>query len=327
MQVNREIREKLVLIIGNLMSRCIHEASKVPYVIPKDQVVSMLIEEPELFERLVLEEQQAKTEYSREELTTRTDALTEIGQLKALDRFDMSFARSSDSNAESEPIIEQINLLTRSFIVYTNNTITVFEKEFEMLIEKFRQSLRGRNLSARAIDLDEDDLTGLVRRAEIHLAAGEYVQAFSFDRLLISQVITKDFVQLPLSGYSLSRNLIRSAPKDTARFSELIKFILRVSYVSQGGWQDLFVNLLKLANSEPEIYKRSLFIYLSVNVHLAPDFHPSRCFRVYRKNLRDGRRGGYFSDNWRLGRLGLCRIGRRIRDRDRSRDNRDLAAR
>ena len=262
MQVNLEIREKLVLVIGRLMSRCIAEASKVPYVIPKDQVVSMLIEEPELFERLVLEEQQAKTEYSREELTTRVDALTEIGQLKALDRFDMSFARSSDSDTGSEPIIEQINLLTRSFIVYTNNTITVFEKEFEMLIERFRQSLRERNLSTRAMDLDEDDLTGLVRTAEIHLAAGEYIQAFSFDRLLISQVITKDIVQLPPSGYSLSRSLIRSAPKDTARFSELIKFILRVSYISQGGWQDLFVNLLKLANSQPEIYKRSLLIKL-----------------------------------------------------------------
>jgi hypothetical protein len=48
----------------------------------------------------------------------------------------------------------------------------------------------------------------------------------------------------------------------------------------QGGWQDLFVNLLKLTNAEPEIYEQSLLInviredaYFTQSPAISPGFY------------------------------------------------------
>jgi len=262
MRVSGEIREKLVLVIGKLITRCIEAARGVPYVIPKDRVIEMVIQNPELFEQLVLEEHLAQTELSSSELTSKMDAIAEIGQFKSLDQFDISFSGPAESEADLEPAAESVNRLTRTFIVYVNNAVTIFEKEFELFMEKFRKSLRGAGMSVQTIDLSSEDLAGLERQAEPYAMAGEYVQAFSFDRLLNSRVMTKEFVQLPSSDYSLARFLIRRVRAEEVSFPELVKFILRACYVSQGGWEDLFAVLVNLVGQEPGLYERSLLIDL-----------------------------------------------------------------
>jgi hypothetical protein len=37
-------------------------------------------------------------------------------------------------------------------------------------------------------------------------------------------------------------------------FSALIKFVLRVSYISHGAWEDLFTNLVQQVYREPALY-------------------------------------------------------------------------
>lgn len=259
MQATHEIRQKLVLVIGSLICRCIEEARKIPYILDQEQVVEILVRDPIFFSKLVREEHSDNTEFSTDRLTAKIDATIELGQFEALDAIDVSFSAGSDTDAAIDQIREQINRLTRTFVVYTGNMVTIFEKEFQLFMEKFRQSLQKAGMVPRASSFDRHDMQGLEQRAEQYLLAGQFLQAFSCDRLLNSQVITKELVNLP-PGYLLSRSLVQKALKNPALFSDLVKFILRACYISQGSWQDLFATLVYIVAQEPERVGRSVLI-------------------------------------------------------------------
>lgn len=260
MQTAQEIRQKLVLVIGDLICRSIEEARKIPFVLDQEQVVELLVGDPAVFAKLVREEQYDRTQYASNRLTAKLDAAIELGQFEALDAFDLSFASRIDSQAELDQVMAQVNQLTRTFAVYIGNIVTIFEKEFQLFMEKFRQSLQQIGMSIRAADLTPADMVGLERRAEAYLPAGQFLQAFAFDRMIHSQVITEELVHLPSPAYSFTRNLMRSALQDASQRAALVKFILRACYISQGSWQDIFGALVELADQEPDMCSRLFLI-------------------------------------------------------------------
>jgi hypothetical protein len=253
MQVSPEIRQRFVLVLGNLICRCIEEARKIPYILDQEQVVEILVRNPSFYEKLVHDEQRDRTEFASDRLTARIDALTELGQFEALDAFAVSFSGSGGPDVDLDPVLEQVNHLTRTFAVYIGNMITIFEKEFQVFMERFHQSLQQAGIDLRALDLTPEDMVELEKKAEAYLTAGLFLQAFSFDRMLNSEVITNELIGLPSSGYSFNQHLIRRGLKDAGLRAALVKFILRASYVSQGSWQDLFVSLVTLVDQEPEL--------------------------------------------------------------------------
>lgn len=260
MEASRGVRKKLVLVIGSLIGRCIEEARKVPYVLDQDQVVDILVENPAIFAELVHEEHRDRTEIATGRLTAKIDALTELGQFEALDAFDVSFSGGMQSDADLAPVLETINRLTRTFVVYIGNMVTIFEKEFRLLMERFRKSLRQAGVEMSQTELKPADLADLEKRAAGFLAGGQFLQALSFDRLLNSQVISNELVRLPGSGYSFNRNLLKSSLMDAALFPAVVKFVIRASYVSQGAWQDNIIILVNLVGQESEAERRSALI-------------------------------------------------------------------
>ncbi len=262
MDASQEVREKLVLVLGNLLCRCIEEARKVPYILDPDDAVQILIENPQHFERLVLDEQLDRTEFSSENLTARLDTFEELEQFKSLDAWDMSFSGRLEAAADLSPIVDRVNQLSRTFSVYVSNMITIFEREFALFVEKFRRSLRLTGMPIRAIELTSDDMAGLATRAKSYLFAGQFVQAFSFDRLLNCHVIDKDALIVPYPGYSVSQELMRSTLKVAGLFRPLVKFILRLTYISQNTWHELFEMLLRLVDAQCDLQTRNALVEL-----------------------------------------------------------------
>jgi hypothetical protein len=258
MQPSPEVRQKLVTVIGNLICRCIEEARKVPYILEQDQVVKIIVDNPAFFAELVRDEHRDRTVFANDRLTANIDAAVELGQFDALDAFDLSFSSPMATDADFDPVLDLINRLTRTFTVYTGNTVTIFEKEFQLFMEKLRQSLAQSGMALKAVDLTAEDMTGLERKAEGYLVAGRFLQAFLFDRLLHAEVITKELVRLPCPVYALTRQFLRSALGEEDLRQSLVAFILRACYISQGGWQDLFNVLVELSEREPDLCPRTL---------------------------------------------------------------------
>ncbi len=194
------------------------------------------------------------------DLTAKLDALTELGQFEAIDGFDISFSRPVASDADLEPVLDLVNRLTRTFVVYIGNMVTIFEKEFQLLMERFRQSLQQGEIHLDAVELTPSDMAELEKEAAVYLDAGQFLQALSFDRLLRSEVITKELVILPSADYSFNKNLLKRGQKDADRFASLVKFILRACYISQGAWQDNFVTLVDLLYADEDVGRRSQLI-------------------------------------------------------------------
>jgi hypothetical protein len=260
MQSSPEIRNKLVLVIGDLICRCIEEARKVPFILEQDQVVDILVANPDYFAKLVGEEQRDRTEYARDRLTAKLDAVIELGQFDVLDAFDVSLAGNPGARVDLEEVLKQVNQLTRTFAVYFGNIVTIFEKEFQLFAERFRQHLQQSGMALRPTEFTLRDMTALSERAESYLIAGHFLQAFSFDRVLSSQVISREVAILPSPDYSLSRNLIRNALQDANLCASFVKFLLRTCYISQGSWQDLFGTLVDLVHEEPALLSKSSLI-------------------------------------------------------------------
>jgi hypothetical protein len=258
MDDSQTVRKKLVLLIGNLICRCIEEARKIPYVLDQAQVVQILLENPASFAELVLDEQRHHTEFSSNRLTAKLDAAAELGQFESLDAFDVTFSSGIESDAALEPVLAQINQLTRLFSVYLGNMIAIFEKEFQLFMEKFRQAVQAAGSALQTVEFMPDDMETLEKRAEKYLKSRQYLQAFSFDRLLNSAVITPELVILPT--YSLRRKLIKNALVDPDLCPSLMTFILRASYISQGSWQDLFYILSDLVSGEAESDRKSMLM-------------------------------------------------------------------
>jgi hypothetical protein len=243
MQASVEIRKKLATLIGHLISRCIHDARMIPTVLTREEVINILMNDPALFEKLVRDEQADNSELSKEDLTMKVDAAAELGRLDKLEAFEKSFW--GDSEVDLSPILDLTNQLTRTFAVYMGNASTLFDKTFEEFMGKFHQSLQRAGLTLQTFDFSLDDVAIFEDEAGSHLSKGEFLQAFTFDRLLSSQIMMKQLVNLPATGFSLRENLIRRALENPELSPALARFVLRISYVSQNAWDDLFPILVK----------------------------------------------------------------------------------
>jgi hypothetical protein len=249
MGTSPEIRNKLALLIGNLIRRCIREARLIPYILSREEVVNMLVDNPAMFEKLVREEQDDQTAYSKQDLTVKLDAVSELGKLDSLEAYEKSFW--GETEVDLSPILDLTNQLTRTFAVYMGNASTLFDKAFEEFMHKFRQSLQRAGLTLRTVDFTPEDAAILKEIAAAYLSDGDFLQAFTFDRLLNSQVMIEQVVHLPSQNFCLREDLIRQALGEPERSAALVKFVLRVSYISQGAWEDLFPILARIVHQEP----------------------------------------------------------------------------
>lgn len=249
MQASAEIRKKLATIIGHLICRCLREARMIPYVLNRDEVIKLLFSDPERFEELVRDEHAAEAEQSKTDLTVHMDAVAELGKLDEIETFDQSFWDGAE--VDLEPILNLTNQLTRTFSVYLGNAATLFDKNFEEFMDKFRESLQRQGWTLKTIDFTPEDVALLESNAITFLSNGEFLQAFTYDRLLTSQIMINQVVNLPSTGFSVREDLIRRAIDEPKQFPALVRFVLRVSYISHGAWDDLFSLMVK------QIYKGS----------------------------------------------------------------------
>jgi hypothetical protein len=244
MQASVEIKQKLALLIGSLISRCIREARMIPHVLSREEVINILLGDPVLYEKLVQDEHAHNTELSKEDLTVKVDVARELEKLDVLDASDNSLWDGSE--VDLTPILNSTNDLTRTFSVYLGNAATLFDRAFEDFMSKFRQSLQRAGMTLKAVDFAVNDVAVLETNAVSALTAGAFLQAFTFERLLSSQIMMKQVVNLPAEGFSLREDLIRYALTDQSLAAPLIKFLIRISYISQGAWDDLFPIVLRL---------------------------------------------------------------------------------
>ena len=260
MQISAEIRKKLATLIGNIICRCISDARMIPYVLNRDEVINILMDDPARFEKLVQDEQEGKSEYSKSDLTARLDAAAELGKLDAVEALERSFWGGHE--IDLNPILELVNQLTRTFAVYAGNASTLFDKAFEDFMEKFRRSLQKAGMTIRTFDFTADDSALLKNRAMSFISKGEFLQAFTYERLLTSQTMIKQVVNLPPECFSLRADLIRQALNDPNLYVPLIKFVIRVSYISHGDWEDLFAVVVQQVREEPALCSSATLIDL-----------------------------------------------------------------
>ncbi len=222
----------------------------IPTVLNRDEVINMLIDDPALFQKLVQDEHAGKSALSKEDLTYNVDAAAELAKLDKLEAFEESFWEGPE--VDLTPIMDLTNQLTRTFAVFVGNAATLFDKQFEEFMDKFRQSLQSAGMSLKAFDFTPDDVAILEDNATSHLSEGDFLQAFTFERLLRSQVMMKQLVTLPKTGFSLRASLIRTALNDENLFPKLTKFVIRISYISQGSWEDLFADFAALVSRQSD---------------------------------------------------------------------------
>ena len=259
MQAADEIRKKLAILIGQIISRCIDDARMIPTVLNRDEVVNLLIDDPARFQKLVHDEHASKSGLSKEDLTVKIDAVAELGKLDQIKELEQSFWDGPD--VDLTPIMDLTNQLTRTFAVFVGNAATLFDKAFEEFMDKFRQSLQKAGMSLKTFDFTLDDVAVLEEKAKSQLAAGDFLRAFTFERLLRSQIMMKQLVNLPATGFLLNENLIRSSLDDPQLFPELARFAIRVSYISQGAWDDLFAHLARLVSGMPDESRQEQLIH------------------------------------------------------------------
>jgi len=60
----------------------------------------------------------------------------------------------------------------------------------------------------------------------------------------------KQVVNLPAQGFSLKENLIQAGLGSPDLFLKLSRFLLRMCYISQGAWEDLFPVLVRMVFRE-----------------------------------------------------------------------------
>ena len=183
MQASAEIRKKLALLIGSLICRCIREARMIPHVLNREEVVNILLRDPLLYEKLVLDEHSENTQLSKEDLTIKLDVAKELEKLDRLPAFEKPFWDGPE--VDLSPIMDLTNQLTRTFAVYLGNAATLFDRAFENFMSSFRQSLQGAGMTLQTVDFTLNDAAILETNALSYLSAGEFLQAFTFDRLLV----------------------------------------------------------------------------------------------------------------------------------------------
>jgi hypothetical protein len=214
------------------------------------------MDDPALFQKLVQDEHADQSQLSKEDLTVKLDAVAELAKLDRLETFEESFWDGEE--VDIQPITKLTNQLTRTFAVYVGNAATLFDRAFEEFMDKFRQSLERSGLSLKTFDFTLDDVAVFEEKATSYLKVGDFLQAFTFERLLSSQIMMKQLVTLPEEDFPLREHLVRRALNDAELLPGLMKFIIRVSYISQNSWDDLFPILAKqvLQNSNVELKER-----------------------------------------------------------------------
>lgn len=247
MDASAQIRRKLATLIGHLISRCIREARMIPAVLHREEVINLLVDDPAMFAKLVRDEHTDNAELSREDLTIKLDAVAELGKLDRIEAFEQSFWDGPE--VDLEPILDLTNQLTRTFAVYLGNAATLFDKEFEAFMAKFRDSLQRAGMTLRTVDFTLEDMAAFEEAALAYYDSGEFLQAFTFDKLLSSQIMMRQVVNLP-AAYSLRERLFVRALRDAKLRPAVIRFALRVSYISQGSWEDMVPLLLQLSRQE-----------------------------------------------------------------------------
>lgn len=249
MEASAEIKKKLALLIGNVICNCIREARMIPHVLSREEIINILLGDPVLYAKLVREEQADDTQLSKEDLTVKVDVAKELEKLEDIDAFEQFFWDGPE--VDLTPVMDSTNQLTRTFAVYIGNAATLFDRAFEDFMNKFRQSLERAGMTLKTVDFTLNDVAVLETNAVSFLSSGDFLQAFTFDRLLSSQIMMKQVVNLPHEGFSLREDLIRYGLSDPNLVSPMIKFILRISYVSQGAWDDLFPIVVRQIHQEP----------------------------------------------------------------------------
>jgi hypothetical protein len=262
MDDNRAIKEKLILVIINLIVRSIEEAKKVPYLVEQENLVDILINHPDIYQQMVLEGQLDGGGVPKGKTIVKLDILSELNEFEGLDRFDMTLEGMMVQDDQNSPIFNQINLLSKMFMAYISNIITTFEKSYEQFLDRYRQSMQGMSQKVDVVQITWDDLGEVRQAAESMLAGGEFIQSFSLGRLLDPEVIASNLIHFPSADDSLARLLLVNAPQDVDKFRRLAKFILRASYISHNHWRDIFHVLAELAEQDPQRYHREVLISL-----------------------------------------------------------------
>lgn len=233
-------KEKIIRILVNLISRSIEEARKVPYLMEQDNLVDILISNPRLYQQMVLEGQIDPKGMSDGKVVVKLDILDEMAEFEGLSNYDMTFVGMVEVSSENSPVFHQIGLLSKMFMAYLSNLITIFEKSYEEFLERYRQTVREVSSSLSQVEVSWDDLEGVRRASKEMLVQGKFIQAFSIGRLLEPEVVGKDLILLTSSGNSFNAHLLQSLPWDLDLFDRLSRFVLRASYISHNHWGDLF---------------------------------------------------------------------------------------
>jgi len=288
MQASVQIRQKLATLVGQIIDRCIQDARMIPTVLQREEVINILMEDPALFQKLVQDEHADQSQLSKEDLTVKLDAVAELAKLDRLETFEESFWDGQE--VDIQPITKLTNQLTRTFAVYVGNAATLFDRAFEEFMDKFRQSLERSGLSLKTFDFTLDDVAVFEEKAISYLRAGDFLQAFTFERLLSSQIMMKQLVTLPKEDFSLREHLIRRALNDPEMLPGLMRFIIRVSYISQNSWDDLFPILAKRVLQNSEIERREQLIdFIEQDVFFSCNLL-CRSYQEIRQLPRDQRR-------------------------------------
>lgn len=256
------IREKLILVLINLISRAIEDARKVPYLMEQDNLVDILINNPDIYQQMVLDGQMEEEGMPTGKVVVKLDILSQMQEFELLDQYDMTLSGMAGQEESSSPVFNQINLLSKMFMAYISNMITTFEKSYEDFLERYRRTLRDAGQQVELVEISWDDLENVRKSAEGMLTSGHFIEAFSFDRLFDPDVVASDLIHFPVAEDTLARRLLLKPPPDVDQYRRLVKFILRACYISHNHWQDIFFALADLADQEPERYHRPLLIEL-----------------------------------------------------------------
>ncbi len=258
---SNRIKRTLVAVIISLTRKSIEEAAVVPYVMEQDKLVDLFLQNPASYRNFLANGGLGGQSNSEGRMIVKENILAELGEFKSMDQFDLSFDRMMDQEEARIPVFNQVTMLTRMFSAYVSNVVTVFEEEYNNFLRRYRQAIQAAGQELRAIELGNDDLADLERAAKTRFVQGEFLGAFAYDRIFNPEVLKDDVLLFPQTSYSLGRRLIETAPKDAAFFTELIKFLLRASYISHNLWFDLLAHLIQLAESDPHKFRRTLLVH------------------------------------------------------------------
>lgn len=256
MQSTGTVKDKLVRVVLNMACRSMDEARKVPYVVEQDNIVDILINHPDLYEKLVAEGQLEGDGVPPGKMLLRLDILGEIEEFRSLDKYSDDTWDVSRHEADMDRLSSQVNSLTKLFLAYHGNMVAIFEREYDHFLERFQKTLGTGEEKVRPLRLDRSDLEEVQRTAETYLADQRFIEAFSLGKLFHPEVIRNLLFQFPQPEYSLVEEIIRESPGKELAYEALVKFILRACYLSHNLWRDLFSALMRLAEQEPELYQR-----------------------------------------------------------------------